>query len=295
MDLQPQHAGGDHGEGLGGFAQVDRFAQMVARLPRFELGGDRAELFSEFRQLGLPSVILLATNATIAVTQPRKDSLYGVIVLLRDRIELVAVTSCATDREPQEHRSSGRYHLVQFVLSLLAGESFVGTLDGVTGSGDQKSRGGVFSDRIPGQLVEHETVVRSVLVEGSDHVVAVGPRVGDSRVRLVPGGFCESHHVQPVSGPAFSGTGTGQQPVDGPFPGGGSQVRQKAGGLRGGGWQTGDHQRRASQEPPPGGRLRELQSIGVETGDDEGVDRRADRVGCRCGDRRQRDGFQWPE
>ena len=179
VDRQTQCWGRDCGKGFGCLSEVDRLAQPE-RLSQFlAKGAYFSESILDSWQTSLPPIVLVSVDPAVAVAKTGEHGLHGVIVLLWDRIELVTVTSCAANREAEEHRSGGRDHLVQFVLSLLPGQSFVGTLDRVTGAGNQEPRGGVVSGCVSGELIEDKTVVGSVVVESLDDVIAVIPGVAD--------------------------------------------------------------------------------------------------------------------
>ena len=53
-------------------------------------------------------------------------------------------------------------------------------------------------ERITGQVLEHETVVRDVGVHRTDHVVAVPPGVRDRVIELVAVGLGVAHEVEPM-------------------------------------------------------------------------------------------------
>ena len=180
VNRQAQRDSGDCIKGFGCLSEVDRLAELE-RLSQFlTKGADFSESILDSWQTSLPPIVLVPVDPAVAVTKTGEHGLNGVVVLLWDRIELVTVTSCAADRESQEHRSGGRDHLVQFVLSLLPGQSFVRTLDRVARAGNQEPRGGVVSGCVSGELIEDKTVVGSVVIESLDDVIAVIPSVADS-------------------------------------------------------------------------------------------------------------------
>src|SRR5436190_70948 len=73
-------------------------------------------------------------------------------------------------------------------------------LDLVVGPGDEVAGRRVLAAGVAGQLVADELVVRSVVVEGPDDVIAVRPGVGPGGVGLEAGRLGEADHVEPVPG-----------------------------------------------------------------------------------------------
>ena len=84
-------------------------------------------------------------------------------------------------------------------------------------------------------LLAQELVVRLVVVEGVDDVVAVAPHVQADVVLLEPVGVGVARHVQPVAAPALAVVGRIEQLVDQPLPGPALGVGQEFLHLLGGG------------------------------------------------------------
>ena len=61
-------------------------------------------------------------------------------------------------------------------------------------------------------------VVRLVLVEGADHIVAIAPSIGPVEIVLEAVGIGVAGDVQPVTSPALAIVGRRQQPVDHALP-----------------------------------------------------------------------------
>ncbi len=69
-------------------------------------------------------------------------------------------------------------------------------------------------ENVAGDLFSDKSSVRLVVVECSDHVVSVGPRIGPKFVFVVAAGIRVFDYVQPVPSPAFAILRRRQQPVD---------------------------------------------------------------------------------
>ena len=80
-----------------------------------------------------------------------------------------------------------------------------------------------FRHEIAGQLFSYKQIVRLVVIERRDHVVAVGPGVRIREIEFSPAGFCKSHHVEPMPTPPFAKPRRGQQSVN--------KSRQRAAGA----------------------------------------------------------------
>ena len=65
--------------------------------------------------------------------------------------------------------------------------------------------------QIAGDVLAHKLVVRHVVVEGADQVVAVAPGVVYLVIPLVAVRFRESHHIHPVPGQALAEMRRSQQ------------------------------------------------------------------------------------
>ena len=80
---------------------------------------------------------------------------------------------------------------------------------------------------VAGDLFLHEAVIRLVIVERFDDVVAITPDVGTGFIRFEPIAVGVARHVQPMTPPALAVSGRCQQPVHHLFPGVGRLVAQK--------------------------------------------------------------------
>ena len=72
---------------------------------------------------------------------------------------------------------------------------------------------------IAGDLLHHEPVVRLVLVEGPDNVVAEFPDKRFFVVTLIAVGLGEAHNVEPMAAPAFAVLRHAEQMLDESWPG----------------------------------------------------------------------------
>ncbi len=95
-----------------------------------------------------------------------KKRKHRVVIFSRNRIDLMVVTSGATNRHSEKDFSGGPYYIIQVIIS---GKYAVGGLivpyaqSVKSGCGDCCSAW-VF-DLIPGKLLQYELIVRFVLVE----------------------------------------------------------------------------------------------------------------------------------
>jgi len=134
---------------------------------------------------------------------------------------------------------------------------------------------------VAGDLLPDEQVVRLVAVERVDDVVAVTPRMRHVGVALVAGGVGVAGEVEPVARPAFAVTWIVEQPVD-QLP---VSERTAIVDERGGGVRVGRDAEQVKVQPANEcsalGQRRGCDAFGLESGEDESVDRVADPVGLR--------------
>jgi predicted RNA-binding protein with RPS1 domain len=147
----------------------------------------------------------------------RQEGLEAVVVLLRNRIELVIVAPRAADGQAQERQADDVGPLGQHLVAA-PGHFLVSRVAPHRAQAVEAGRHLRFAIRrielIAGQLLQDETVVRLVPVEGADDVVAVAP--GPEQVVVVLEAFRlgEADHVEPVPGPALAVAGARKEPVD---------------------------------------------------------------------------------
>ena len=147
-----------------------------------------------------------------------EDAVQRVVVLDRDRIELVIVTARAGDGQAEEGLGRRVDALVDGVMDIVEALADGDEAEG----GEARIVGRDVRDAVRGELLDHELVVRLVLVHRVDDVIAVSPGVGvavvaEEAVTLVDlqatrvgvtGG------VEPVTGPAFAVVRRGEEEVD---------------------------------------------------------------------------------
>jgi hypothetical protein len=153
--------------------------------------------------------------------QLREVGLHPVIVGLAERIELVIMASRAAYGDAQKRRANDVGHLGQhFVVG--AGHVLISGIlaqrtEPVESAGDQVGLVGRIHF-VAGELLFDERVVRLVVIEAPDHVIAITPRIGTVRIVFITVGLREAHHVQPMAAPLFAIVGRGEQAIDHLFP-----------------------------------------------------------------------------
>ena len=128
----------------------------------------------------------------------------------------------------------------------------------------------VGSDLVAGQLLAQEPIVRLVVVEGADDVIAIAPGVLAVRVVLEAVGLGEADDIQPVLAPVLAIVRAGEQALDQFLPG----IRRAVGDER----------------LDFGGRRRQAGEVEAETADQRGAGRPAATAGVlpSSGGREQR-------
>ena len=213
-----------------------------------------------------------------------EDSGQRVIVLVRDRVELVGVT--AGTGNGQSEKSSGesvdavveRFGAGHGLAVRVAAVGLVGWSDGEEPASGPRL--GLLRHQVTGHLLPDEVVEWQVLVETSDHPVTVVPRVGQ-------GGVVEksskpvtvASHVQPVPTPALPVVRGIQQPVDQASPSVGAVVFLECPDLRGSRWQADQVECQAADQRAAVGGGCAAQSRGFEPREDKTVDVLPDPVG----------------
>ena len=121
--------------------------------------------------------------------------------------------------KPEEYLTHGSGQLVQNILTELRLEIGVG----LPGSHAQKAKATRRSALrsplrlvhfVAGQLLLDELVVRLVLIERANHVIAIAPRGRTLAVDRETIRFGESRQIQPVTRPSLAVTRIREQPVD---------------------------------------------------------------------------------
>ena len=203
-----------------------------------------------------------------------EDAVERVVVVGRDRVELVVVAAGAGDREAEQAAGHDVDPVVEDVL-LVVEEPPADRQEA-----ERRERPRVVAARqaIGGDLLGDEAIVGDVVVEGPDHVVAIGVRIG------IPALFHEdvalrigiTGHIEPVPPPALAVAGAGQEPIDDLGEGVGIEVGLERRDLLRRGRQAGEVERRATDQGPLVGLRSRAHPLPFEAGEDEGVDRRLD-------------------
>ena len=208
-----------------------------------------------------------------------EDPGQGVIIGRGNGVELVIVASGTADRQAHE-RARRRVDLLVDDIHLHldrvvfgqhlgaereeAGGGPVFELRGVVGSGK----------KISGQLFLHELIVRLVLIERANHVIAIPPCVPVHQVLVEPVRIGITGYIEPVPRPSLSIMRRGQQAVYDfceRIETGVGQERVHFLRCRG---QPGQIECGAADQGALIGRGRRLQAFQFERAQDEGVDRR---------------------
>ena len=160
--------------------------------------------------------------------------------------------------------------------------------------------GGGGGEEVAGDLFADELVVGEVAVEGVDDVVAVAPGIAEGDVFIEAVGVGVAGDIEPVAAPAFAVVRGIQEAVDDAGEGVGRVVGEEGGDVVGRGREAGEVEGGAAEEGAFVGGRGEGDSVGLELGEDEGVDGIAEGKGgggeiFRGGDGGIGDGLEGPE
>ena len=215
---------------------------MVAHPPRLP---DAKSRFNSARCFAMAGSTL---ERDIAAANAREDGLQAVVIVLRDRVELVVVAAGALDRQPLEGVEDGGDDVVavevtaDFAVDRVLADVAQRAL--VPRPGREKAQGRdefwlVREEDICGDLFLHETGIGCIRVEGTDQVVAITPGVRPDAVLVVAVRLGEVDGVHPESRHPLTVCGRGQKSIDESLvciePGVGRRTRQ----LR---WEWGEDQ-----------------------------------------------------
>src|SRR5205807_4835652 len=102
------------------------------------------------------------------------------------RVELVVMAAGATQRQPKKDLRRRADDVVELIEAIFGGigRLVVPRAKAVVTRGNQGFGTGI-GQLIPGELFEEEAVVRLVIIEGANDVIAVAPDVGFGGVALV--------------------------------------------------------------------------------------------------------------
>ena len=230
------------------------------------------------REVGVRLVAVQQRVVDLDVAVDRR--LHAVVVLLQDRVELVVVAAGAVDGHAENAAADRGQHVVQIVVPALR-VVLLAEVDARAGA--QEAGGDARLVRHVVQLVARdllaqELVVRLVVVERVDDVVAVAPHVQADVVLLEPVGVGVARHVQPVAAPALAVVGRIEQLVDEPLPGAALGVGQERLHLLAGGRQADQVEIGAPQQRQAVGPRRGGQAGVLPRGFEEAVDRVIERL-----------------
>ena len=147
-----------------------------------------------------------------------KDRLNRVVIALRDRVELVVVTAGTPEGQAKECRSRRVDQVGEFVLTLHQRQVDVLAFDDVVRPRDKEACRDVGSQSVASDLLADELIVRLVVVQRADHVVAVWPGVRPLAVRFESVGLAKANQVEPVPRPALAVARALQHFVNEGFP-----------------------------------------------------------------------------
>ena len=137
-------------------------------------------------------------------------------------------------------------------------------------------------EEVAGDLLAHELVVREIVVERPDEVVAIAPRIGKLGVPLAAVRLAVADEIHPVAREALAEARGGEQPIDGGLVG----CRRRIGGegehLLGAGRKPGEDERQPPQERRRGSDRGRLKAGSVESGGQKAIDRVAGPIGAAC-------------
>ncbi len=142
----------------------------------------------------------------------REDSVERVIILGRDRIKLVVVAAGAGHRQPHQ---APRDHVDAIVDDIV---DIVEKAPAKREEPQRRQRPLVAPQRqaVGSELLQDELVVRQIIIEGADYVIAIGVsvRVPPLLREQVALGIGVTGHIEPVPAPALSVVRRGQQALD---------------------------------------------------------------------------------
>ena len=134
----------------------------------------------------------------------RKRSIYPVIIAGRDRVKLVIMAL----RTTQCRRKKSLAHVVNQVIQVNLASDRLRNHRCTPGASSQKSGSHnclriVGSQFITCNLLEHELVVRLVIVEGANHEITITPEIRKLVVIRKPCRVSIANNIQPVLAPTF--------------------------------------------------------------------------------------------
>src|SRR5437879_1028399 len=104
-----------------------------------------------------------------------KAGLYRVVICLGNRVEFMIMAPRASHSQPEKSATGGTHHVVQFIGTLRCGQNGVRAFDLVPGASNQKARRSILAEEISGELLENEAIIRLILVESLNDIIAIKP------------------------------------------------------------------------------------------------------------------------
>src|SRR5262249_51118922 len=134
-----------------------------------------------------------------------KDGQHAVVVLLRERLELVVVAAGAAEREAEERGRRCSQHVIELVVAidLRIGRLIIPSTQAKEGRGDLRL-GVATVHFVAGKLFGNEAIKRLILIEGVNDIIAVAPGAWLGPVALVTVRFGIAGYIEPVQGPALA-------------------------------------------------------------------------------------------
>ena len=182
-----------------------------------------------------------------------ENACQGVVIGLRNRIELVIVAAGTTDRQSQQGPRDHIDLLVDVVHLKADREPLIDVLHAErkkTGR-DPLAVGSVVVRRgqqVARDLFADELGERHIAMDGVDHVIAVPPRMRIGNVAARPGGLAVAGDVKPMTRPVFAKRGRLEQSIHNRLERFGAIVRQKGPQLVHRRRQSGKVERHAPQQ-----------------------------------------------
>ena len=116
----------------------------------------------------------------------------------------MVVAARAADGQAEERAARRAHDVVQFIGALIRRQHRVRAFHLVPRPADEKAGRFVHAQRIAGELFDDELVVRLVLVECANDVIAIRPGVRARLVHFEAVRLREAHHVEPMPRPALA-------------------------------------------------------------------------------------------
>ena len=136
------------------------------------------------------------------------------VVLLTEWLKLMIVAPRALQGLPEERHRGGCHDVIQSVIDRnlpVRGNGVEGS-KGEKGGRDLGVRGRPFNF-VTGKLLENKSVIRLILIEGLDDVIAIPPDELLILIPLIALRLCIPDHIEPVAPPSLTILGTAQEAV----------------------------------------------------------------------------------